>query len=232
MASRARATQARGDTGERAYARLHEAIVHGGIKPGARLVEAALCDWLEVSRTPVREALRRLKTDGLVEDGAGGGLRVARYDVAALHELYVVREVLEATAASEASRHATEAEIVALQDSLRIQRGLTRDIPGFARENVVFHKLLYAASRNRFLVRTLQALGDAVALLGQTAIDTPAAVERAIADHSRIVAAIAKRDAERAFEATRRHIHTGFESRAKAFRRALPAGGEAEVERR
>ena len=214
--------EARGDTGERAYRRLHEAIVHGEIVPGARLVETALCEWLQVSRTPVREALRRLKTDGLVETAPAGGLRVARYDMAALAELYVVREVLEATAASEAARNASRAEVGALEDSLRIQRGLKQDVPGFARENVVFHQHLYAASHNRFLVRTLQALSDSLALLGQTTLDNPAAIERAIAQHAKIVAAVAKRDPERAFEATRAHIHTGFETRAAAFRRRPP----------
>ena len=214
--------EARGDTGERAYRRLHEAIVHGEIAPGARLVETALCEWLQVSRTPVREALRRLKTDGLVETGPTGGLRVARYDMAALAELYVVREVLEATAASEAARNASRTELGALEDSMRIQRGLKQDVPGFARENVVFHQHLYAASHNRFLVRTLQALSDSLALLGQTTLDNPAAIERAIAQHAKIVAAVAKRDPERAFEATRVHIHTGFETRAAAFRRRPP----------
>ena len=222
----ARATEARGDTGERAYRRLHEAIVHGEIEPGARLVETALCDWLKVSRTPVREALRRLKTDGLVETSPAGGLRVARYDVAALTELYVVREVLEATAASEAARNASAAQVEALQDSLRIQRSLTQDVPGFARENVLFHQHLYAASHNRFLARTLQALSDSLALLGQTTLDNPAAIERAIAQHAKIVAAIARRDGERAFTATRAHIHTGFESRAQQFRRRVPAATE------
>ena len=214
--------EARGDTGERAYRRLHEAIVHNTIAPGARLVETALCEWLQVSRTPVREALRRLKTDGLVETGPAGGLRVARFDVAALAELYVVREVLEATAASEAARNASRTELGALEDSMRIQRGLKQDVPGFARENVVFHQHLYAASHNRFLVRTLQALSDSLALLGQTTLDNPAAIERAIAQHAKIVAAVAKRDPERAFEATRAHIHTGFETRAAAFRRRPP----------
>lgn len=225
MARRAIAPDTRGDTGERAYRRLRAAIVHGEIEPGARLVESALCDWLEVSRTPVREALRRLKTDGLVED-ASGGLRVTRYDMAALNELYVVREVLEATAAAEAARHATAAEVDAMKASLRIQVNLTNDVVAFSRENVVFHRQLYDASRNRFLVRTLQALSDAVALLGPTAIDSAAAAKRAVAQHTRIVAAIAARNPDRAFEATREHIRSGLESRARAFRRHVPAGLE------
>ena len=66
----------------------------GSIGPGQRLVELAVCDWLQVSRTPVRDALRRLQSNGLLELAPGGGLRVVSYDLNGLTELYVVREVL------------------------------------------------------------------------------------------------------------------------------------------
>jgi DNA-binding GntR family transcriptional regulator len=213
--------ETRGDAGERAYVRLRDAIVSQSLAPGQRLVESALCEWLQMSRTPVRAALGRLQAASLVEEAPGGGLQVASYDLGSLNELYVVREMLEATAASEAARHATPAEIAALQDSLEIQRRLVNDVPAFARENVLFHQYLYAAAHNRFLLRTLQTMGDAVALLGRTAIDQPEAVERAIGQHAKIVAAIVKRDPERAFELTRQHIRTGLESRSRAFRRGL-----------
>jgi DNA-binding GntR family transcriptional regulator len=210
-------TAPRGDTGERAYRALHAAIVDGSISPGKRLVEAALCEWLQVSRTPVREALRQLRSNGLVEVGPSGGLQVASYDLAALNELYVVREMLEATAAGEAARNASEAEIMALQDSLRRQRDSVRDFETFSRENVVFHRLLYAAAHNRFLLRTLAALSDSGALLGSTAIDRPEAVDRALSQHARLASAIAKRDAQKAFEIMRQHIRTGFARRARNF---------------
>ena len=212
--------ESRGDAGERAYARLRDAIVQQALAPGQRLVESALCEWLQMSRTPVREALGRLQAASLAEDAPGGGLQVASYDLGGLNELYVVREMLEATAASEAARHATPAEIAGLEDSLEIQRRLVDDVAAFARENAVFHQCLYVSAHNRFLLRTLQTLSDAVALLGRTAIEQPEAVERAIGQHAKIVAAIAKRDPERAFELTRQHIRTGLERRSLAFRRA------------
>lgn len=210
----------RGDVGERAYRTLREGIRDGSIAPGQRLVELALCDWLKVSRTPVRDALRRLQASGLVELAPGGGLQVATYDLNALNELYLVREVLEGTATGEAARHATQAELSALQESIRLQRDLANDIPAFAIENQAFHGHLYQAAHNRFLVRTLHALHDSVALLGPTAINTKEWVQRAIAQHIEIVDAISRRDPVRATELMRMHIRSGFERRVIAFKRA------------
>jgi DNA-binding GntR family transcriptional regulator len=222
----------RGDVGERTYCTLRDGILEGAIAPGRRLVELAICEWLQVSRTPVRDALRRLQTNGLVELAPGGGLQVVSYDVNALNELYVVREVLEGTAAREAAAHATPAELRMLQESLRLQRESTSDIDAFAQENKAFHGHLYRAAHNRFLLRTLQALHDSVAVLGPTAVNTPKWVKRAISQHSEILQAIEQRDAARAEELTREHIRGGFENRVRALREAAGASKEAAASRK
>ncbi len=213
----------RGDLGERTYRTLRDGILDGSIALGQRLVELPICEWLQVSRTPVRDALRRLQTSGLVELAPGGGLQVVRYDVNALNELYVVREVLEGTAAGEAARNATPAEVRTLQESIRLQEGMADDIHSFASENKVFHGYLYGAAHNRFLLRTLHALHDSVALLGPTAINTPEWVKRAIVQHSEIVGAIVARDPVRATELTRVHIRNGFENRLLSLQRRATA---------
>ena len=209
----------RGDVGERAYNALREGIMDGSIAPGQRLVELAVCEWLKISRTPAREALRRLQASGLLEPSAGGGLQVVSYDVNALYELYVVREVLEGTAAGEAARNASEAELAALKESIRLQRGMAKDIDSFARENQVFHGHIYRAAHNRFLIKTLQGLSDSVALLGPTAINTTDWVKLAISQHAAIVEAICARDAENAAGIMRLHIRNGFERRVQAIER-------------
>lgn len=214
----------RGDVGERAYQALRDGIMDGSIAPGQRLVELAICDWLQVSRTPAREALRRLQANGLVEFSPGGGLQVVTYDVNALQELYVVREVLEGTAAGQAATNATAAELGTLQESIRLQRGMTKDIDAFAHENQAFHRHIYHAAHNRFLVKTLQALHDSVTLLGPTAINSPDWVKRAIGQHSEIVGAISNRDAAKATEIMRLHIRNGFERRMQALQRESAAG--------
>lgn len=209
----------RGDVGERAYKALRDGIMDGSIAPGQRLVELAVCDWLQISRTPAREALRRLQSNGLVEFSPGGGLQVVTYDVNALYELYVVREVLEGTAAAEAAKNATEAELLTLQESIRLQKNMSGDINSFAQENQAFHAHIYHAAHNRFLVKTLQSLHDSVALLGPTAINSTEWVEHAIAQHSEIVEALCQRDATKAAEITRAHIRNGFERRLLALKR-------------
>ena len=208
----------RGDVGERAYQALRDGIMKGSIAPGQRLVELAICDWLQISRTPAREALRRLQASGLVESSPGGGLQVVRYDLNALYELYVVREVLEGTAAAEAAKNATAAELAALHESIRLQSGMAEDIDSFAQENQAFHGHIYSAAHNRFLLKTLHALHDSVALLGPTAINSPEWVTLAIRQHVDIVEAIAARNAHKAGELTRTHIRNGFERRVQSLK--------------
>lgn len=209
----------RGDVSERVYQALRSGIIDGSIAPGQRLVELAICDWLQISRTPAREALRRLQSSGLVEQSPGGGLQVVSYDVNALHELYVMREMLEGCAAAEAARNATAAERDNLHASIREQQDVATDIHSFAQANQVFHAHLYNAAHNRFLLRTLQALHDSVMLLGPTAINTPEWVQIAIGQHSEIVDAIAAGDADRAADIMRQHIREGFERRKLVLQR-------------
>lgn len=110
----------RGDVGERTFQTLRDGIMNGSIAPGQRLVVVAVCEWLEVSRTPVRDAFRRLQAAGMLEPAPGGGMQVVSYDANALNELYVVRE---GTAAGEAPRHATATDLATLRESIRLRRG-------------------------------------------------------------------------------------------------------------
>src|SRR3546814_4510444 len=96
--------------GEIAYVRLKESIQTGELKPGQRIREIEMADRLRMSRTPVREALRRLEADGLLTFAPYRGMVIAELDHQAVMELYQMREVLEGTAAGLAARHASEAE--------------------------------------------------------------------------------------------------------------------------
>ncbi len=214
--SRVLGTSLRGDVGDKAYRMLREAIVNGTIAGGQRLVEVAICDWLKVSRTPARDALRRLQSDGLVEPAVGGGLQVVSYDLNALYELYAVREVLEAKAAGEAATNATPLERMALETSIREQQANAGDVAWFVEENRRFHEKLSHAAHNRFLLRALHALNDSVALLGPSAITTVEWVGRAIRQHAAIVDAISRGDSAAASEAMRSHVRDGFERRMTA----------------
>ena len=204
---------ASGGRGNWAYDRLHEAIREGTIEPGQRLMEVEVSKWLGMSRTPVREAMRRLQAEGMVEHAAGGGMAVMLYDLRAIGEFYATRESLEGTAAALAARNAGEFEVRVLQARLDAMRALPPDPRLHARENQLLHEQIYQAAHNRFLLSSLRSLLNFVPLLGRTTYNAPGRIEAALAEHVEIVEAIRARDPVTAEEAIRRHVRHSHESR-------------------
>jgi DNA-binding GntR family transcriptional regulator len=205
----------RGNRGrsEWAYNMLHEAIREGTIEPGQRIMEVELSSWLRMSRTPVREAMRRLQAEGMVDHAPGGGMAVVLYDLRAIGEFYATRESLEGTAAALAAKNADDTEIRILSARLDAMRALPLDARMHARENQAFHEQIYHAAHNRFLLKSLRTLLNFTPLLGRTTYNAPGRVANALAEHAEIVEAIRARDPSRAEEAARRHIRHSHESR-------------------
>ncbi len=203
--------------GDRAYNAIREAIQEGTITPGQRILEVEICQWLNISRTPVREALRRLGDQGLLEAAPGGGLAVASYDLRAISELYDVREPFEGTAAALAAQNADETEIHILKVLVEAHQQLPDDPDVHFRENKVFHEHIYRAAHNRFLWNVLHDLHSAVALLGRTTFQTPGRIGTAHREHGEIVDAIATRDPARAEKAMRKHVRNGYLARINAM---------------
>ena len=206
-----------GRLAEQAYRTIREAIQDGRLEPGQRVLELELSAWLGVSRTPVREALRRLQSDGVVVPAPGGGLAVAQHDLRAIAELYDMRESLEGTAAGLAARNAGPSELIVLQAMLAAGRALPDEPPVHARENKRFHEHIPRAAHNRFLLKHLQDLHDAVALLGRTTFAAPGRIAEAWAEHADIIAAIADRETEKAETLMRRHVRRGHALRLQAM---------------
>jgi DNA-binding GntR family transcriptional regulator len=198
-----------------AYERLHEAIREGALEPGQRVMETEISAWLRISRTPVREAMRRLLAEGLLEHAANGGLAVTLYDLRAISEFYATRERLEGAAAALAADHADPTERRILSAMLDTMRGLPADPRAHARENQAFHEQIYRTAHNRFLLKSLRALLNFVPLLGRTTYHAPDRIEEAQAEHTEIVEAILARDPQRAEDAARRHIRHAYDSRVR-----------------
>jgi DNA-binding GntR family transcriptional regulator len=201
--------------GEIAYARLKEAIQAGELKPGQRIREIEMADRLKMSRTPVREALRRLEADGLLTFAPYRGMVIAELDHQAVMELYQMREVLEGTAAGLAARHASEAEIAVLRDIMASDPGEDGDPQRLATHNRQFHGALYRAAHNRYLLKTLNVLRDAMALLGMTTLSLTGRSDTAREEHAAIVHAIEARDVEGAEAAARAHIRSAQRARIR-----------------
>lgn len=205
-----------------AYAALRREIVDGRFAPGRRIREIEISTWLGISRTPVRQALSRLEVEGLLTVLPRVGMVVATLDDAAMAELYDIREVLEGAAASLAARNASPREIATLQAMVEQEAQLPPDPPVLIQHNLLFHQAIYAAAHNQFLLKSVQALHDSLALLGPTTLavkDRPQAVAE---EHRAIVEAIAARDPERAEAAAKRHIRQAGDVR-RAMRRPDPA---------
>lgn len=187
------------------YAQLLEEIRSGGLPAGSRLTETEIADRLSVSRTPVREAIRRLEADGLVAHEPRTGAMVRRLSHAEIMELYEMRAVLEGAAARMAARGAGEAEITELA-VLNDAMNAADDPRDRAELNRRFHHLLADAARNRFLARATQAIHRSLLLLGPTTLEEAARVQDAAAEHAEILQAVVAHDGDAAEAAMRRHM--------------------------
>ena len=207
--------------GEWAYGRLKMEIANGTMGPGSRVRENEIAERLSISRTPVREALRRLEAEGLIVHVPHQGAIIAELDHQAVIELYDMRETLEGTAARYAARHASEAEIQDLAELVESEQENVGDFRALAQLNRAFHMALYRAGHNRYLLKALVSLSDAMILLGGTTLAVPNRFPVAHAEHQAIVRAIAERDPDRAEVAARSHIRNAQRARLKLLRAHL-----------
>ncbi len=181
----------------------------GASRRGERIPEEEIARSLGVSRTPVREALRRLQERGMLAVGAGRTLVVAELSKQQVLELYAMREILEGSAARFAAQHANEAEIDILHGLLD-ELDKHRDDPRLSVSlNRRFHRAVCEAAHNRYLIATLDGMHDALALLNSNTFRLPNRRSESDAEHRRIVRAIERRDPDEAEKAARDHVRAG-----------------------
>lgn len=199
------------------YRLLVEAIESGDLSPGTRLRETELAERFGVSRTPVREGLKQLEAQGLARHESNRGMVIPTLDNDEINELYVIREVLEGTAARLAAQHATEAEIAILQNMVESDQAKQDDVAALLATNRAFHRRLTLASHNRYLIAQMDHMKQYLLLLGGTTLADPARRAAAVAEHARLVEAIAARDTGKAEELARAHIHAAHRARLEGL---------------
>jgi DNA-binding GntR family transcriptional regulator len=207
-------------TADGVYEVLRQCIVEGDFAPGQRLLSDALATELKVSRTPVREALRKLEAEGLVEASGRAGLTVRAISEEDLSELFYVREALEGMAARLAAENASEAatlDLHALLDEmaealahsdLKLIRALTGE----------FHMAVCRASRNKRLMHSLKILLDQVRQVQTSTLFLEGRAADAIDEHRRLVEAIESRDSDLAEQIARRHRQKTLRLRREMIR--------------
>lgn len=203
-----------GGLGDVVFAVLRKALRDGVFQPGDRLREEEIAEHFQVSRTPVRDALRRLLERRLLEASGGRGLMVRRLDRAEVFELYQMREILEGTAARLAAENVTGAEIALLRE-LHAAFEAAHTPQEWARINKQFHDVIVGAVRNRYYHSPLEELQDFLALLGGTTFAVDGRAHMAVEEHRRIVDAIAARDPDAAEHAAREHIRGALATRVR-----------------
>ncbi|HEX7126056.1 MAG TPA: GntR family transcriptional regulator [Thermodesulfobacteriota bacterium] len=198
-------TRGASSRGEIVYAALRAEIREGKLAPGDRLREAEIARRLHVSRTPVREALKRLQSDGLAAFSQPKGLTVAELSASQVADLYAMREVLAAAAARFAAEHASDLEIESLKH-LAAQHGWVKTPEQASFNDRQIDRAIAEAAHNVYLLKALNVLQDAVSLLGRTTYAVPGRIKAGQAEIAAIVQAIADRDPDEAERAARRHI--------------------------
>ena len=198
---------------------LREAIRSGVLKPGERIMEIQLAEELGVSRTPVREAIRKLELEGYVVMMPRRGTYVASMSIRDINEIFEIRTALESLSNGLAADHITDDELEHLQRLLVIIGGYIKDgnIEKIVETDIEFHDLLYHAARNERLVGIISNLRDQLTRFRTLSMSYPGRLEETLEEHRLIVDAIASGDRKAASRAAERHMENSEKTLLKAM---------------
>ncbi|HEY9640464.1 MAG TPA: GntR family transcriptional regulator [Coleofasciculaceae cyanobacterium] len=195
---------------EQTYQALRSSILSGGLAPGDRLVETQLAQQLQVSRTPIREAMRQLQREGLIGGDANEGLRVTCISPTDTMHLYDCRIGLEQVSVAGACEHASQAQLQTIEGYV-LQAEQLMHHPNLNNSQLLdvdyqFHHAIAESSGNKWLVTLLDQVFDKMTLLRtQTTRQNPEVLEIRV-EHRQIYQAIAQRDASAAIAAMHSHL--------------------------
>jgi DNA-binding GntR family transcriptional regulator len=189
-------------------AQLRERIFAGELAPGAFLDEVALAAQMNISRTPLREALKVLTAEGLVRHEPRRGCFVNQVTAKDLDEIFPVIALLEGRCAYEAALHASDADLERLQalhDRLG-RHAKARRINEYYATNFEIHEAIIALADNRWLAQVIGDLRKIVKLARLQQLHAPGRLDQSCAEHMAVFAALKARDAEGAEAAMRTHL--------------------------
>ena len=201
-----------------AYVELRKLILSGSLPPGSRLSQYELAASLDMSITPLREAIRRLSTEHLVDLDTHRDARVARMSAGEARQLFEVRLSLDPTAAELAASRRTDDDIAAMRAAVARLLPVTREWGEDAlAAHRAFHRTLYLASHNDVLVRLLDDLWDKSERYRRVGLELPPGEEprtRDLQEHHQLVANVIDGDATGAARLMREHIERSLTASA------------------
>ena len=187
---------------------LRQAILRGELQPGERLMEIQLAQRLGVSRTPVREAIRKLDLEGLVLMIPRRGAEVAEITRQDLEDVLEVRAALEELAVKDACEHITDEQLQDLKKAANeFKRSLEgTDLVACAEADIHFHEIIYAATNNKRLVQMLNNLREQMYRYRMENLKDKRTYRTLVEEHDAIRRALKKHDKEKAGAAINVHI--------------------------
>lgn len=199
------------------YQQLIARLNSGTLKPGDYLREQIIAEEFQISRTPVREALRKLETEGLLVSEPRLGMRVRILDYAEVIELYEVREVHERAVARIAAVKCTDIE---LQELKKIHTQFVKaknSARKMAALNQQFHFSLLLMAKNRFLTRAVESMQRTLLILGPSTLNDNKRAAGAIKEHGALVRAFEKQDADKAEAIMGEHLRHAQRTRIRQY---------------
>lgn len=199
--------------------KLREAIIHGEFEPGAKISEKDLCDRFGVSRTPVREALKILATEGLVQLTQNRGASVTQLTRQDIRDAFPVMAALEALSGELAAKTATDAQIMRMRDLQAEMRAMFEkgDRKGYFAINEEIHQLILQAAGNAVLVRMIRSVSAQVRRARYRANLSRERWAAAVDEHDEILAAFEARDSKRLARLLKTHLHNKMVALERAF---------------
>ena len=194
---------------------LLEHILNGDIKPGDRISEPDVASRLQVSRVPVREALRELESSGLVVSRKHAGVFVRAIEAKEVQDLYEIRSVLDSFAGAKAAQLAAEPRqelAQALEASIAVMQAAQKqaNLAAYYSENLHFHWLIVQAAHNEQLSHTYQEVVQKLHLARLQSLSHVAGMKTSIAEHQSITQAIAHGDSERTKDLLATHVSSAY----------------------
>jgi DNA-binding GntR family transcriptional regulator len=187
---------------------IRSAIMSGILQPRERLMEIQMADELGVSRTPIREALRKLELEGFIVMVPRKGAYVADLSFKDIADVFEIRAALEGLAAGLAAERITEEELEVMERLLvEKQEAITNnDIGKLVEVDTKFHEMLYKASRNERLSSIISNLREQIQRFRLTSLSFPGRMKESLEEHKKIVEAIQSRDIQIARHLAQEHI--------------------------
>ena len=187
---------------------LREQISSGVLAPGSFLDEVALCERLEISRTPLREALKVLTSEGLLRHEPRRGCFVSEVTEQDLDDIFPVIALLEGRCAYEAARNATDADLTelgTLHEQLHGHAQAGR-ITDYYATNYIIHEAIIQLANNRWLAQAIADLRKILKLARLQQLHAPGRLAQSLSEHMKVFAALRDRDSEGAEAAMRTHL--------------------------